>query len=123
MTEEETIRKCKTYVVKDVEARMEVEGDKCHNRKRRGRNDACVLLPYWSNGFCNGSLEKLALYYAIAGRPYVWELTHRSPRPFLWLIIVLRFQFSISHKDPSPDLPQTPPQSRLNPLLLQATVF
>lgn len=73
--------------------------------------------------FVMWSLEKLALYYAIAGRPYVWELTHRSPRPFLWLIIVLRFQFSISHKDPSPDLPQTPPQSRLNPLLLQATVF
>lgn len=49
MTEEETIRKCKTYVVKDVEARTEVEGDKCHNRKRRGRNDACVY-------FCNCSL-------------------------------------------------------------------
>lgn len=61
MTEEETIRKCKTYVVKDVEARMEVEGDKCHNRKRRGRNDACVLLPYWSNGFCNVVIRKIGI--------------------------------------------------------------
>lgn len=44
--EEETLRRSNSQ---DVILSGEVEGDKCHNRKRRGRNDASVY-------FCNCSL-------------------------------------------------------------------